>query len=36
MRMYFKTETEEHSIGRGLNEKKKNGCMGLVSEKTEP
>ena len=31
---YFKTETEDHSIGRSLSEKK---CRdtGLVSEKTE-
>ena len=33
---YFKTESEEHSIGRSLNEKKKNGGTGLVSEKPEP
>ena len=32
--MYFKTETEDYSIGRTLNEKK-NGGTGLVSEKTE-
>ena len=30
MRTYFKTETEEHSIGRSLNE-----GTGLVSEKME-
>ena len=35
MRTYFKTGTEEHSIGRSLN-KKKYGSAGLVSEKTEP
>ena len=35
MRTYFKTETEEHSIGRGLNGKKIWGT-GLVSEKMEP
>ena len=33
---YFKTETKEYSIGRSLNEKKKCGVTGLVSEKTEP
>ena len=32
---YFKTETEDHSIGKNLNEKKKYGGAGLVSEKTE-
>ena len=32
---YFKTDTEEHSIGRSLNLKKYGG-MGLVSEKMEP
>ena len=31
---YFKTETEDHSIGKILNEKKYGGT-GLVSEKTE-
>ena len=35
MRTYFKTETEKHSIGRGLNGKKIWGT-GLVSEKMEP
>ena len=30
----FKTETEDHSIGRSLNGKK-HGGTGLVSEKTE-
>ena len=34
---YFKTETEDHSIGKPLSEKKiiiiKNGGIGLVSEK---
>ena len=30
----FKTETEDHSIGRSLSEKKYGG-RGLVSEKTE-
>ena len=34
MRTYFKTETEEHSIGNYLSEKKYEG-MGLVSEKKE-
>ena len=32
---YFKIETDEHSIGRSLNEKKKDGGTRLVSEKTE-
>ena len=32
--MYFKTETEDHSIGKILNEKKYWGTC-LVSEKTE-
>ena len=32
---YFKTETEDHSIGKILSEKKKNGDTGLVSEKKE-
>ena len=36
MHTYFKTETEEHSTGRSLNEKKKYGGTGLVSTKTEP
>ena len=39
MRTNFKIETEEHSIGRSLNEKKKkkkNRGTRLVSEKTEP
>ena len=31
---YFKTETEDHSIGKNLNEKKYGGT-GLVFEKTE-
>ena len=31
---YFKTETEDHSI-RGSFSEKKNGGIGLVSEKTE-
>ena len=31
---YFKTEIEDHSIRRSLSEKK-NGGMGLLSEKTE-
>ena len=31
---YFKTETEDHSIGKILSEKK-NWGTGLVSEKTE-
>ena len=35
MRTYFKTETEDHSLGKILSEKKKYGAMGLVSEKTE-
>ena len=35
MRPHFKTETEEHSIGRSLNEKKYGGT-GLVSDKMEP
>ena len=30
---YFKTETEDHSIGKILSEKQ--GGTGLVSEKTE-
>ena len=34
MSTYFKTETEEHSIGRSLNEKAYRGT-GLVSEKME-
>ena len=34
MCMYFKTETEGHSIGRSLSETKYGGT-GLVSEKTE-
>ena len=33
---YFKTEAKEHYTGRNLNEKKKYGGTGLVSEKTEP
>ena len=33
---YFKTEAEEHSIGRNLNEKIKCRGTGLVSGKTEP
>ena len=32
---YFKTETEDHSIGKILSEKKKCGGTGLVSEKAE-
>ena len=32
---YFKTETEEQSLGRSLNEKKYGGTR-LVSEKPEP
>ena len=32
--MCFKTETEDHSIGRTLSEKKYRGT-GLVSEKNE-
>ena len=33
---YFKTETEDHSIGRSLSETKYRGLVsGLVSEKTE-
>ena len=33
---YFKTEAENHSIGKILSEKKKkNGGTGLVSEKME-
>ena len=35
MSTYFKTETEEHSIGRSLNEKKIWGTE-FISEKTEP
>ena len=31
---YFKTDTEDHSIGRILSQKR-HGGMGLVSEKTE-
>ena len=31
MRTYFKTETEDHSLGKILSEKKKYGAMGLVS-----
>ena len=34
MYTYFKTETEDHSIGTSLSEKKYIG-LGLVSEKTE-
>ena len=32
---YFKTETEDHSTGKILSEKKKNKGTGLVSEKTK-
>ena len=32
---YFKTQTEDHSIGRSLSGKKMYGGTGLVSEKTE-
>ena len=34
MFMYFKTETEDHSVGKILSDKKY-GDTGLVSEKTE-
>ena len=34
MGTYFKTETEDHSIGKTLSEKKYEGT-GLISEKTE-
>ena len=34
MSTYFKTETEDHSVGRSLREKTYGGT-GLVSEKTE-
>ena len=34
LNVHFKTETEDHSIGKILNEKK-NGDTGLVSQKTE-
>ena len=32
---YFKTETDDRSIGRGFSEKKIYGGTGLVSEKTK-
>ena len=34
MYTYFRTETEDHSIGRNLSEKKYRGT-GIVSEKAE-
>ena len=34
MYTYFKTKTDNHSVGRSLTEKKYGGT-GLVSEKTE-